>query len=127
MFFLTFLTFLGRKVDTRTFLKNITSFVESFWVSKGLFPKSPLCRGLGRTAPTFNAQQKSTALPCFLICHYMLELRSKLPSLTFLIRKVSKRISHRPHHFIWLKLLRFQRTFPEKSFVSGGWGGQPQY
>ena len=23
------------------------------------------------------------------------------------------------HHFIWAKLLRFQRTFPEKSFVSG--------
>ena len=55
----------------------------------------------------------------------MLELRSKPPSLTFLIRKVSKRISHRIHHFIFAKLLSFQRTFHEKSFVSGFWADSP--
>ncbi len=38
---------------------------------------------------------------------------------TFLIRKVGKRISHRTTTSLWRKLLRFQRTFPEKSFVSG--------
>ena len=39
--------------------------------------------------------------------------------LTFLIRKVGKRISHRPYHFILAKLLKFQETFLEKFLVSG--------
>jgi len=38
---------------------------------------------------------------------------------TFLIRKVGKRISHRTHHFVLTKLLKFQETFLEKFLVSG--------
>ena len=65
-------------------------------------------------------------MPCFLFRQNMLELRSKPSSLTFLIRKVSKRISHRPHHFILVKLLKFQETFLEKFFVSGFGAEAPQ-
>ena len=36
-----------------------------------------------------------------------------------------QRTSLKTHHFILAKLLRFQRTFHEKSFVSGVWGGSP--
>ena len=43
----------------------------------------------------------------------------KIPPLTFLIRKVSQRISHRIHHFILAKLLKLQETFLEKFLVSG--------
>ena len=96
-------------------LKFQETFLEKF-----------LASGFGADAPTDNATQKSTAMPCFLICQNMLELRSKPPFLTFLERKVSQRTSHRTYHFVWIKLLRFQRTFHEKSFVSGSHGGQPQ-
>ena len=89
-------------------LKFQETFLEKF-----------LASGFGADAPTDNATQKSTAMPCFLICQNMLELRSKPPFLTFLERKVSQRTSHRIYHFILVKLLRFQRTFLEKSFVSG--------
>ena len=37
--------------------------------------------------------------------------------LTFLERKGDIRISHRTHHFIEAKLLRFQRTFHELTFL----------
>ena len=40
------------------------------------------------------------------------------PQLTFLIRKVSQRISHRTHRSILAKLLKFQETFLEKFLVS---------
>ena len=83
------------------------------------FLEKSFVSGFGAEAPTDNATQKSTAMPCFLICQNMLELRYKPPFLTFLERKVSQRTSHRIYHFILVKLLRFQRTFPEKSFVSG--------
>ena len=50
----------------------------------------------------------------------MQDLKSHIitTKLTFLERKVSQRTSHRLHHFILSKLLKFQRTFHEKSFVS---------
>ena len=37
----------------------------------------------------------------------------------FFRRKVCQRTLHRTYNFILAKLLSFQRTFPEKSFVSG--------
>ena len=51
----------------------------------------------------------------------MQDLKSHIitTKLTFLERKVSQRISRRIYHFILAKLLRFQRTFHEKSFVAG--------
>ena len=83
------------------------------------FPEKSFVSGFGAEAPTFNAHEKTRISPRFLFFRNMLELRSKPPSLTFLIRKVSKRISRRTHHFTLAKLLGFQRTFHEKSFVSG--------
>ena len=63
---------------------------ESFLDSKGLFTKSPLCRGLGQT-PT-----------------------------PFFRRKVCQRTSHRMYHFILAKAFEDpQETFPEKFLVSG--------
>ena len=44
---------------------------------------------------------------------------------TFLIRKVGKRISHRTHHFILVKLLKFQKLF-SKSFLRQGLGRKPR-
>ena len=56
----------------------------------------------------------------------MLELRSKPPSLTFLIRKVSKRISHRMHPFYFSEAFEdSQETFLEKFLASGGGDGSP--
>ena len=49
------------------------------------------------------------------------------PNLLFFRRKVGKRTSHRLYHFILAKLLRFQRTFHEKSFVSGFGAEAPTY
>ena len=60
----------------RTLLKHPTLFWRSFWGSKGLFPKSPLCRVWG-DAPTDNAHEKTRRNPRFLFYQDMLELRSK--------------------------------------------------
>ena len=49
------------------------------------------------------------------------------PNLLFFRRKVGKRTLHQPPHFILAKLLRFQRTFHEKSFVSGFGVETPTY
>ncbi len=58
----------------------------------------------------------------------MLELRSKPPSLTFLIRKVSKRISHRMHPFYFSEAFEdSQETFLEKFLVSGFWTEAPTF
>ena len=57
----------------------------------------------------------------------MLELRSKPPFLTFLERKVNQRTFPRIHHFILAELLGFQRTFHEKSFVSGFGADAPTF
>ena len=40
---------------------------------------------------------------------------------------MSGRTLHRKYHFILAKLLRFQRTFPEKPFVSGFGADAPTY
>ena len=98
----------------RTFAQNAPIyFGESFWDSKGLFSKSPLV-GVWGDAPTFNAYTKNAAMPRFLICQNMLELRSKPPFLTFLIRKVSQRISHRLHQFILAKVFEIPKDFFQK-------------
>ena len=85
------LPFFRRKVSQRTFVPTVPIyFGEAFEIPKDFLQKVLCVRGLGRT-----------------------------PQLTFLERKVSQRISRRLHHFILAKLLRFQRTFYKKSFVSG--------
>ena len=89
-------------------LKFQETFLEKFLVS-----------GFGADSPNWIIHKKTRHCRVFLISRKKLELRSNPPSLTFLIRKVSKRISRRTHHFTLAKLLRFQRTFHEKSFVSG--------
>jgi len=37
---------------------NTTSFWQSFWVSKGLFTKSPLCQGLGQMPQLIMTHKK---------------------------------------------------------------------
>ena len=49
------------------------------------------------------------------------------PNLLFFRRKGGKRTSLKTHHFILVKLLSFQRTFHEKSFVSGFGAETPTY
>ncbi len=83
------------------------------------FPEKFLVSGFGAEAPTDNAHKKHGNAVLFYFFHNMLELRSKPPSLTFLIRKVSQRIFHRTHHFILAKFLSFQRTFFKKPFGQG--------
>ena len=97
-------------------LKFQETFLEKF-----------LASGFGADAPTDNATQKSTAMPCFLICQNMLELRSKPPFLTFLERKVSQRTSHLIHQFILAKAFEVPRNFSRKVSCVGVWGGQPQH
>ena len=59
-------TFLERKVNQRTLHRNTPIyFGESFWDSKGLFPKSFLCQGLGQT-PQLTTNKKKHIL--FIIC-----------------------------------------------------------
>ena len=52
---------------------------------------------------------------------------STFPDLLFLKEKVGKRTSHQMHYFVLVKLLRFQRTFLEKSFVSRFGAEAPTY
>ena len=99
--------------------KYITLFLRKLLKFQETFLEKFLASGFGAKAPTDNTHKKTRHCRVFLIRRKKLELRSKPPSLTFLIRKVSKRISRRTHHFTLAKLLRFQRTFHEKSFVSG--------
>ena len=103
----------------RTLLKTHHFILAKLLKFQETFPEKFLVSGLGAEAPTDNEHKKRGLHRVFLYCRKMLELRSKPPSLTFLIRKVSQRISHRTHHFILAKFLGFQRTFFKKSFVSG--------
>ncbi len=58
MFFLTFLTFLGRKVDTRTFHRTYHFiWAEAFEIPKD-FSRKVLCVGVWGDAPTDNAYKK---------------------------------------------------------------------
>ena len=103
----------------RTLLKTHHFILAKLLKFQETFPEKFLVSGFGAEAPTDNEHKKRGLHRVFLYCRKMLELRSKPPSLTFLIRKVSQRISHRTHHFILAKLLKFQETFPEKFLVSG--------
>ena len=109
----------------RTLLKTHHFILAKLLKFQETFPEKFLVSGFGAEAPTFNAHKKHGNAVLFYFFHNMLELRSKPPSLTFLIRKVSQRISHRTHHFILVKLLKFQETFLEKFLVSGSHGGSP--
>ena len=106
---------------------------------QGTFHEKSFVSGLGADAPTFSAYTKNAALPCFFNCRQQLELRSKPcfkrllkkplknPHTPFFRRKVCQRTSLKMHHFILAKLLRFQRAFHEKSFVSGFGADAPTY
>ena len=102
--------FLERKVRQRTSSRTHQFIFAKLLRFQRTFHEKSFVSGFGADSPTDNAYKN------------MLELRSKPPSLTFLIRKVSKRISHRLHQFILAKLLKFQETFPEKFLVSGSHG-----
>ena len=105
-------------------------FCEAFEIPKD-FSRKVLCVGVGADAPTFSAYTKNAALPRFFNCRQQLELRSKPcfkvllkkrlknPHTPFFRRKVCQRTSLKMHHFILAKLLRFQRTFHEKSLGQG--------
>ena len=84
------------------------------------FHEKPFGRSLRRKPqPTMNT--KNADFSAFFICRNMLELRSK-PCFKGLFAKSLLKIRKnfpQIHHFILAKLLRFQRTFHEKSFVSG--------
>ena len=94
---------------------------------QGTFHEKSLGQGLGRIAPTYNAHTKSTAMLCFFNCRNMLELRSK-PCFKGLLKKPLKNPPNFRTEYTTLflrKLLRFQRTFHEKSF-GRGLGQMPQ-
>ena len=78
--------------------------------------------------PQLITHTKSTAMPCFLIVKICWNCRSK-PCFKGLFEKSPLKIRKnfpQTHRFILVKLLRFQRTFHEKSFVSG-FGATPQH
>ena len=122
------LTFLIRKVSKRTSHPKHHFILAKLLRFQRTFHEKSFVSGFGAEAPTDNDTQKKHGVAAlFIFDHYMLELRSKPPSLTFLIRKVSKRISHRIRHFIFAKLLNFQETFREKFLASGSHGRYPQH
>ena len=111
--------FFRRKVCQRTLLKKHHFFSEAFEIQKD-FSRKVLWSRFGAEAPTDNTHKKHGIAVLF-IFHQYLELRSK-PCFKRLFEKsplkIRKNFSQIPH-FTLAKLLRFQRTFREKSFVSG--------
>ena len=98
--------FFRRKVCQRTSLKYIILFWRKFLRFQRTFYKKFFGWGLGQTPQLITNIQKNAALPRFLICHYMLELRSNSPSLTFPHKKGKPNNFAQKHHFILEKLLR---------------------
>ena len=95
-------------------------FCKAFEVPRDFSRKVP-CVGVWGDAPTDNAHEKTRRNPRFLFCQDMLELRSKPCFKRLFVKsplKIRKNFPRLPH-FILAKLLRFQRTFHEKSLVSG--------
>ena len=103
------------------------------------FHEKSFGQGLGQMPQLITLTRKNTAMPRFFNCRQQLELRSKPcfkrllkkplknPHTPFFRRKVCQRTSLKMHHFILAKLLRFQRAFHEKSFVSGFGADAPTY
>ena len=103
-------------------------FAKLLKIHKKLFSKSFLCPGLGRK-PQFIIHTKKYGNAVLFNYRKWLELRSK-PCFKRLLKKAPwkfAKLSRRIHSFILAKLLRFQRTFHEKSFVSGFGADAPTY
>ena len=90
----TFPRLLSKKGVPKNFTPTIPIyFGEVFEIPKDFLQKVLCVRVWWRTAPTDNAlTKKARQCRAFLFCQNVLELRSKPPFLTFLIRKVSQRI-----------------------------------
>ena len=91
------------------------------------FPEKSFVSGFGADSPNIQCTKKARHCRAF-IFHQQLELRSKL-CFKGLFEKSPLKIRQnfpQTYHFTLAKLLGFQRTFREKSFVSGSHSGQPQ-
>ena len=130
-------TFLSEKSRQKNFAPNTPIyFCEAFEVPRN-FSRKVSCVGVPRRKPQHLTHTKNAVYTAFLFCHNVLELRSKPcfkrlfqkplknPHTPFFRRKVCQRTLHRTHHFIFVKLLKFQETFPEKFLWSESHGGNP--
>ncbi len=104
--------------------KRTSYRIHHFILSKAFevprnFSRKVSCVRVWGGQPQLTTNTKTRISPRFLYYRNILELRSKPPSLTFLIRKVSKRISHRPHNFILSKVFEIPRDFLQKVPWSG--------
>ena len=113
------LLFFERKVSPRTsrkirhfifakLLKFQETFLEKFLVS-----------GFGAEAPTDNTHKKRGLHRVFYIVIMCWNCVPNLLLLLFFRRKVSKRTSHRIHHFILAKAFEFPKDFSRKVLWSG--------
>ena len=124
MFFHTFL--LEKGVGENFAPKIPLYFGKAFGIPKG-FSRKVLCVGVWGGNPNIQCTKKARHCRAF-IFHQQLELRSKL-CFKGLFEKSPLKIRQnfpQTYHFTLAKLLGFQRTFREKSFVSGSHSGQPQ-
>ena len=136
----TFPRLLSKKGVPKNFTPTIPIyFGEVFEIPKDFLQKVLCVRVWGGQPQLITPHKKSTALPCFLFCQNMLELRSKPcfkrllkkplenPHTPFFRRKVCQRTLLKNIILFLRKLLKFQETFHEKFLVSGSRGGQPRF
>ena len=96
-------TFFIRKVGKRTSHRLYHFILAKLLRFQRTFHEKSFVSGFGADSPNWKIHKKTRHCRVFLISRKKLELRSSPPSLTFLIRKVSKRISRRTHHFTLAK------------------------
>ena len=101
-------------------------FSKVFEVPRDFSRKVPCVRVWGGQ-PQLITHTKSTAPPCFYLVIICWNWRSKPPSLTFLIRKVSKRISHRTTPLYFCEAFEVTRDFFFKKSLGRCLGLTPQH
>ena len=106
--------------------KYITLFLRKLLKFQETFLEKFLVSGFGAEAPTDNTHKKRGLHRVFYIVIMCWNCVPNLLLLLFFRRKVSKRTSHRIHHFIFAKAFEFPKDFSRKVLWSGSHGGQPQ-
>ena len=121
------LLFFERKVSPRT-LHQIRPlyFCKAFEVPRNFSRKVSCVRGLGQMPQLIMHTKKRGLHRVFYIVIMCWNCVPNLLLLLFFRRKVSKRTSHRLHHFIFAKAFEFPKDFSRKVLWSGSHGGQPQ-
>ena len=105
----------------RTSHRTISLFCRKLLSFQRTFHEKFLVSGFGADSPNIQYTRKNAVCTAFFNYRNMLELRSKLCFKELFVKsslKIRKNFAQ-THHFIFAKLLSFQRTFHEKPFGQG--------